>query len=106
MRNFDAVIKAALKEDIGPGDVTTEAFIPRGARFYGEMRAKASGIVCGLSVAKRVFELAAPGSKVRILIKDGARVKNGAVLMAVTGSRAILTAERTALNFLQHLSGV
>ena len=127
MKRFDSVIKAALKEDIGPGDpttcfgtqrarqsrasrwwgdITTEAFIPKGVRFYGEMRAKASGTVCGLSVAKRVFELAAPGSKVKILIKDGARVKKGAALMTVKGSRAILTAERTALNFLQHLSGV
>jgi len=106
MDDFDSVIKAALKEDIGPGDITTEAFIPKGVRFYGEMRARASGTVCGLSVAKRVFELAAPGSKVKILIKDGACVKKGAVLMTVKGFRAILTAERTALNFLQHLSGV
>jgi nicotinate-nucleotide pyrophosphorylase (carboxylating) len=70
------------------------------------MRAKDAGVVCGLGVAKRVFELAAPGSKVKILIKDGACVKKGAALMTVKGSRAILTAERTALNFLQHLSGV
>jgi nicotinate-nucleotide pyrophosphorylase (carboxylating) len=69
-------------------------------------RAYSSGVVCGLSAAKRVFELAAPGSKVKILVKDGACVKKGAALMTVKGSRAILTAERTALNFLQHLSGV
>jgi len=106
VKRFDSVVKAALKEDVGSGDITTEAFIPRGVRFYGEMRAKTSGTVCGLLVAKRVFELAAPGSKVKILIKDGARVKKGVVLITVKGFRAILTAERTALNFLQHLSGV
>jgi len=106
MKEFDGMIRFALKEDIGSGDITTEAFIPKGVRFYGEMRAKTSGIFCGAAVAKRVFELAAPGSKIKILIKDGTRVKKGDALMAVDGSRAILTAERTALNFLQHLSGV
>ncbi|MCX5786444.1 MAG: carboxylating nicotinate-nucleotide diphosphorylase [Elusimicrobia bacterium] len=106
MKLFDPIIKAALQEDIGPCDITTEAFIPKGVRFYGEMRVKSSGIICGAAVAKRVFELAAPGSKVKIFIKDGARVKKGDALLAVEGSRAILTAERTALNFLQHLSGV
>jgi len=106
VHGFDGIIKAALKEDIGSGDVTTRFFVPLGTRFYGEMRAKDSGVVCGLEVAKRVFELAAPGSKVKTTLKDGARIKKGAVLMKIAGPASILTAERTSLNFLQHMSGV
>jgi nicotinate-nucleotide pyrophosphorylase (carboxylating) len=106
VREFDSVIKAALKEDIGSGDVTTRFFVPLGTRFYGEMKAKDSGLVCGLAVAKRVFELAAKGSRVELAVKEGARIKKGAVLMKITGPATILTAERTALNFLQHMSGV
>jgi nicotinate-nucleotide pyrophosphorylase (carboxylating) len=106
MKRFDAVIKAALKEDIGTGDVTTRFFVPLGTRFYGEIKAKDAGIVCGLAVAKRVFDLAAKGSRVRLVKKDGARIKKGDVLMKVEGPASILTAERTALNFLQHMSGV
>jgi len=106
MKQFDAVIKAALKEDIGPGDVTTRFFVPLGTRFYGEMRAKDNGVVCGGEVARRVFALAAPGSRIKITKKDGARIKKGEVLMKIEGPASILTAERTALNFLQHMSGV
>jgi nicotinate-nucleotide pyrophosphorylase (carboxylating) len=106
MKLFDAVIKAALKEDIGPGDITTRFFVPLGTKFYGEMRAKDTGVVCGGEVAKRVFALAAPGSRVKITKKDGARIKKGDVLMKIEGPASILTAERTALNFLQHMSGV
>ena len=95
-----------MKEDIGAGDVTTRFFVPLGTRFYGEMRAKDSGIVCGLGVVKRVFDLAAPGSRVQALVKDGSRIKKGGVLMKIEGPASILTAERTALNFLQHMSGV
>lgn len=106
MREFDAVIRAALREDIGPGDVTTRFFVPLGTRFRGEMRAKEAGVVCGLGVAKRVFELAASGSRVKLAARDGERIKKGSVLMKVEGPASILTAERTALNFLQHMSGV
>lgn len=106
MKQFDAVIKAALKEDIGPGDVTTRFFVPLGTKFCGEMRAKDNGVVCGGEVAKRVFALAAPGSRVKIIKKDGARIKKGDILMKIEGPASILTAERTALNFLQHMSGV
>ncbi|MBI4802995.1 MAG: carboxylating nicotinate-nucleotide diphosphorylase [Elusimicrobia bacterium] len=106
MKEFDALIKVALKEDVGPGDVTTEVFIPRGRRFEGKMFAKAPGVLSGSVVAKRVFELAAPGARVRLLMKDGARFKKGAAILKVRGSAKILTAERTALNFVQHLSGI
>ena len=106
MRQFDAVIRAALKEDIGPGDVTTRFFVPLGTKFSGKMFAKDAGVFCGGGVARRVFALAAPGSRVRIVKKDGARVKKGDVLLRVEGPASILTAERTALNFMQHMSGV
>jgi len=106
VREFDLVIKAALKEDIGTGDVTTRFFVPLGTRFCGEMRSKDKGVICGLEVAKRVFALAAPGSRVKLVRKDGDRIKKGDVLMRVEGPASILTAERTALNFMQHMSGV
>ncbi len=106
VKEFDFIIKAALKEDIGAGDVTTRFFVPAGTRLRGEMVAKAAGVVCGLGVARRVFELASPGSRVRLVSRDGARVKKGSVLMRIDGPASMLTAERTALNFLQHMSGV
>ncbi len=93
-------------EDIGPGDVTTEVFIPEGLNFSGRMFAKTSGVLAGGGIAKRVFELADPGSKIRLLLKDGACFKKGTVILTVSGSRRLLSAERTALNFIQHLSGV
>ena len=68
MKEFDAVIRMAIREDVGTGDITTKFFVPMGTRFYGEMRAKDSGVACGLGVVKRVFELAAPGSKVEALV--------------------------------------
>ncbi len=106
MWRFDALIKTALKEDIGSGDITTELFIPAGIGFEGLMFAKSGGVLAGAAVAKRVFELADPGARVRVLLKDGARFKMGAKILRVSGSRRLLSAERTALNFIQHLSGI
>ena len=106
MKEFDDVIRPALKEDIGPGDVTTRFFVPLGTRFRGKMLAKDNGVLCGLEVARRVFALAAPGSKIKTRYKDGARINKGDIVMEVEGPATILTAERTALNFLQHMSGV
>lgn len=106
MFEFDPLIKTALKEDVGTGDATTEVFIPKGMKFEGRMFAKAAGVLAGGAVAKRVFELADPGSRTRLLLKDGAHFKRGSAILTVRGSRRLLTAERTALNFIQHLSGV
>ena len=106
MKEFDALIRTALKEDIGAGDATTDVFIPKGLKFEGRMFAKCGGVLAGAGVAKRVFELADPGSKTQLLLKDGSHFKQGAVILTVRGSRRLLTAERTALNFIQHLSGV
>lgn len=101
------LIKAALKEDLGSrGDVTTRFFIPPKARLSGKIIAKQDGVICGTQIAREVFRAAAPGSSVKILVPDGRAVRQGMAVMAVSGGPALLTAERVALNFLQHLSGV
>lgn len=101
------LIKAALREDLSRrGDVTTREFLPAGLKLSGRIVSKAVGVICGVDIAKKVFRKAAPGSSVRILKKDGSRVRPGEVVMRVSGGRSLLTAERTALNFLQHLSGI
>jgi len=106
MVRLDQTIKNALREDIGPGDITTEIFIPRGTRFEGRMFAKSEGVLAGTAAARRAFELADPGARVRLSLRDGARLKRGSTILTVRGSRKLLTAERTALNFIQHLSGI
>ena len=105
--NTRDLIAAALKEDLGPrGDVTTEFFLPAKTRLTGRVVAKEKGVLCGTKIARDVFLSAARGCKVKILIPDGRRVRPGQTVMTVSGGRSLLTAERTALNFLQHLSGV
>ncbi len=100
------IVKRALEEDIGSGDVTTQFFLPQSREFKGAVIAKENGIICGVEPAEKAFLLACPGVKVRILIKDGKAVSPGSRIMEVSGGREILTAERTALNFLQRLSGI
>ncbi len=105
--NSDILIKLALAEDIGDGDVTSLYFIPedRQARAFVAMRK--DGVISGVEVAARVFNSVDPDLVVEILIADGSRVAAGALVMRLEGSaRSILTAERTALNFLQRLCGV
>jgi len=101
------IIRAALQEDLGTrGDVTTRFFVPNGARLRGKIIAKAPGVVCGVDVARKVFLAVSPSCRVRVKTQDGRPVKPGQVIMDVASGPKILTAERTALNFLQHLSGV
>ncbi|HVC09512.1 MAG TPA: carboxylating nicotinate-nucleotide diphosphorylase [Elusimicrobiota bacterium] len=101
------IIRAALREDLGErGDVTTRFFVPKGARLRGKIIAKAPGVVCGADVARKVFLSVSPSCRIRVKTKDGRPIKPGQVVMEVAGGPKILTAERTALNFLQHLSGV
>jgi len=101
------IIDRALAEDLGKGDVTTEALIPGDQQETGFIVAKEEGILAGIEVAKQVFIRVDPELKVRILLKDGARVKPGSKVAKVSGSIAsILKAERVALNFLQRLSGI
>jgi len=104
---IEEIIDCALAEDLGKGDVTTEALIPGDQRGTGFIVAKKEGIVAGTGVAKQVFHRVDPELKVEMLLEDGARVKPGSKVAKVSGSIAsILKAERVALNFLQHLSGI
>lgn len=101
------LIAAALREDIGSGDATTNACIPQNSRGEGYVISKASGVLCGADIAAHVFRLLDPKCTFVHFIKDGSVIKPGLKIMRVRGSlRALLAAERTALNFLQQLSGV
>jgi nicotinate-nucleotide pyrophosphorylase (carboxylating) len=103
----DALIKLALAEDIGAGDITTDALIPEIQSGRGDIIAKAPFIVCGLDVAATVFKTVDPRVAVDARCADGDRVSPGDAVISVTGAMgALLKAERTALNFLQRLSGI
>ena len=103
----ETLIRYALAEDIGSGDVTTHAVIPEEARGSARIFAKEPLVVAGTQVAQRVFLLVDPSLKVGILLQDGNHARSGDVLVEVSGSvSAMLVAERTALNFLQRLSGI
>jgi nicotinate-nucleotide pyrophosphorylase (carboxylating) len=105
--DVDRIIDLALVEDVGSGDVTSLATIPAGAVGRATAVTRGPGVVAGLAVFGRVFERVDRGLEVRSLVRDGARVEPGTRLATVQGpARAILTGERTALNFLQHLSGI
>ena len=104
---IEEIVDRALAEDLGKGDVTTEALIPGDQRGTGFIVAKKEGILAGIEVAKQVFHRVDLELKVEILLEDGARVKPGGKVAKVSGSIAsILKAERIALNFLQRLSGI
>jgi nicotinate-nucleotide pyrophosphorylase (carboxylating) len=101
------LIDLALEEDAGLGDITSRAIFSPRHRSRAVIDAKQELVICGLEVAARVFEKTDISLKIRLMAKDGDRVKKGAVVLRVEGSTAsILTAERTALNFLQRLSGI
>jgi nicotinate-nucleotide pyrophosphorylase (carboxylating) len=107
-QDADDVIRRALDEDLGPaGDITSRAVVAEGAMAHGRFEAKAEGVVAGLPVAERVFRAVDPGVEVSWGVADGDRVGPEDVLGEVHGpARSILAAERVALNFLTHLSGV
>lgn len=103
----DNLIKTALLEDINYCDVTTDYLIPAEQMGKGRLVAKAEGILCGAEVAARVFELIDSDIKIEILIKDGESVKYGDEIMRLEGRTAsLLKGERTALNLIQHMSGI
>ena len=107
IENLDELIGMALREDIGDGDHSTLACIPPDATNSAKMVAKQDGILCGAEVGERVFHLVDNSLKVCILKHDGDAICKGDVLMTVDGhSGSILTAERTALNYMQRLSGI
>jgi nicotinate-nucleotide pyrophosphorylase (carboxylating) len=101
------LIDLALDEDAGLGDVTSRAIFPQKHRSRAVIGAKQDIILCGIEVAAAVFARVDPALKVRVLAADGDRVKKGAGVLRVEGPTvALLTAERTALNFVQRLSGI
>ncbi|KTT70002.1 carboxylating nicotinate-nucleotide diphosphorylase [Sphingomonas endophytica] len=104
----DAFVTATLAEDLGDGgDVTSAAVIPETARFVAVMDSRDAITVCGLPLAEAFFRHLDPAAQVETLVADGDRVAAGTTLMRITGqARALLTAERSALNTVQHLSGI
>lgn len=105
--HLDALIEAALAEDVGDGDVTTNNTIPAEAVLRGLFLAKADGIVAGMGVVVRVYARVDPRVRLAIYIGDGQRVRRGDIIAEVEGpGRALLTGERVALNFLQRMSGI
>jgi len=103
---IERLIRDALDEDIGAGDLATMATISAASRGTGLFRAKKAGVVAGLVLLDRIFYFIDPKVELRLLAKDGAEVNPGMVVAEAVGPvRALLLAERTALNFLQRLSG-
>ena len=104
---YREIVRRALAEDLGWGDVTTEATVPTELRAHGIILSKCTCVIAGLDVAAEVFTQLDPGCLIDCKIKDGDRCSPGDVIADLRGqAAAMLTAERTALNFLQHLSGI
>jgi len=100
-------IAAALKEDIGHGDITTDFFVPEPLHATGRITARENAVVAGTGVAAEVFRQVDPAIDIQIICRDGGEVVAGDVIIAVRGlARSILKAERVALNFLQRLCGI
>ncbi len=104
---IDDIIKTALNEDINYIDSTADLLIPEDSISSAYFQAKASGVLAGLEVALRVFTILDPDMKIECRFKDGDEVSNGDIIAEFTGhTRLMLKAERTALNLLQHMSGI
>ena len=100
-------IAIALAEDVGSGDITSDAFVPAGMQAFGRIVARERAIVAGAETAAEVFRRVDPRLHVEVLQPDGASLMGGETIVEVRGAaRSILTAERVALNFLQRLSGI
>lgn len=105
--NLDEFLQYAIQEDVGDGDHTSNSTIPTGAVGKAKLLVKDEGIIAGISIAKRVFELIDPMLHFDQILQDGDKVKHGDVAFFVTGSsRSIVTAERLALNIMQRMSGI
>ena len=104
---IDRIIKNALQEDLGWGDVTTDSTIPDTAVIRGNFIAKEEGIICGIEVCRRVFEMVDRSIDFQARRKDGQIASKGDIIAEVSGNaRSILKGERTALNFFQRMSGI
>jgi nicotinate-nucleotide pyrophosphorylase (carboxylating) len=104
---IDRVVRAALAEDVGAGDLTTDAIVSADARCHGRIEIEEDGVVCGLDVVRAVFHALDGGVRFEAATIDGESVAHGTGLAELDGSaRAVLTGERTALNLLGRLSGI
>ncbi len=107
LRSIDGLLELAFEEDIGPGDITTEATVPINQRGTGVILAKGDGIIAGMPIAARVFKKLDATVTFQALVKEGDAVRVGTRIAEVHGgAKSILIGERTALNFLQRLSGI
>ena len=106
-QTIQKAVKQALEEDVGSGDATTASVIPVDAEAIAEMRARTNLTLCGLDFASATFKQIDEGIEISSIHKDGQRIQMGDCLLRIKGpAAAILTAERTALNFVQRLSGI
>jgi len=103
---FKDIIKKALKEDIGEGDITTESFVKKDIIFHGTIISKSDGIICGTDFASECFKTLNPNAKIKVIKNDGKLIKPNDLIMEIISDRTILSAERTALNIIQRLSGI
>lgn len=107
LERLDVIIRRALIEDIGKGDITTQLTIPKDKMIKARVVAKEGCIICGMKVAQRVFQISDKDIKFETLVKDGQAVKKGKALANLQGlASSILTAERVALNLASMLSGI
>lgn len=107
LKNLDAIIAAALKEDMPEGDITSESVIPADSVSEAIILAKEAGVLAGMDVARRVFKKIDPKVRFEKIFADGQAFKSGDILAKVKGnSISLLKGERTALNFLQRMSGI
>ena len=105
--NADEMILLALKEDITFGDISSDAVLPKAAMGSVELIAKQDGVIAGLPVFKRVFELIDSSIDIKFMVDDGNLVHSGEKLAVLRGDlHSLLSGERTALNYLQHMSGI
>jgi nicotinate-nucleotide pyrophosphorylase (carboxylating) len=105
--NIAQTVKLALKEDIGIGDITTQSLVPLHKKIKASIICRQDAVLCGLYVAKSVFLFLDNKARIQTEFADGLKVKRDTRIMTIEGrARAILTAERTALNLLSHLTGV
>ena len=104
---IDLTVKLALREDVGSRDITTSSIIPKNAHVKAEIEAKSSGVLCGVEIAELVFRFVDENVRFLPVGKDGDPLEPGQEIAYIEGSAAsVLIAERTALNFLSHLSGI
>ncbi len=104
---IDPIVKIALREDVGSKDITTSSIIPKNLSIKADIEFKQKGVLCGIEIAERVFRLVDENLRFLPVAKDGEWIEKGREVAYIEGSASsILIAERTALNFLSHLSGV